>query len=100
MSAGHETITYRGKRVVRALGTILITVCALMTVLGTTVWEAELRGPMYALYWSWCFLLLGITIFVALLDLVMIRRAGRRTRRELFRQQFESDRPNGKSRTD
>jgi hypothetical protein len=100
MSAEHETITYRGKRVVRAVGTILITVCALMAVLGTTVWESELRGPLYVLYWGWCFLLLMITVFVALVDLVMIRRAGRQTRRELFRQQFESDRPNGKSRTD
>ena len=88
MSAGNESITYRGKRVVRAVGAILITVCALMAVLGTTVWEAELRGPMYALYWGWCFLLLLITIFVALVDLVMIRRAGRQSRRELFREQF------------
>ena len=88
MSAEHETITYRGKRVVRAVGAILITVCALMAVLGTTVWEAELRGPMFALYWSWCFLLLVITMFVALADLMMIRRAGRQTRRKIFRQQF------------
>jgi TRAP-type C4-dicarboxylate transport system permease small subunit len=92
MSAEHETITYRGKRVVRAVGAILITVCALMAVLGTTVWAAELRGPMYALYWSWCFLMLVITMFVALVDLVMIRRVSRQTRRELFRQQF-ADKP-------
>jgi hypothetical protein len=88
MSAGHESITYRGKRVVRVLGAILLTGCAVMAVLGSTLWQSQLQGPLYALYWSWCFLLLAITMLVALLDMVLIRRAGRQTRRELFRQQF------------
>jgi len=92
MSADHETLTYRGKRVVRTLGTILITGCSLMVVLGATVWSEPLKGPRYVLYWSWCFLLWLATILVALLDLVMIRRAGRHSRRELFRQQFMSGR--------
>ena len=69
-----------------------------MVVLGTTVWREQLRGPRYVLYWSWCFLLLWITILVALFDLAMIRRAGRQRRRELFRQQFESNRPPDDSR--
>ena len=63
-----------------------------MVVLGTTLWREELRGPRYALYWSWCFLLLLVTIFVALLDLLLIRRASGQSRRELFRRQFKDDR--------
>jgi len=89
MSAGRETLSYRGKRLIRAIGAILITASCLMVVLGVTVWSAQLQGFRYLLYWSWCFLLLMLTVLVALIDLLMIRRADRRTRRELFRQQFE-----------
>jgi TRAP-type C4-dicarboxylate transport system permease small subunit len=88
MSAGNDTLTYRGKRVVRTLGTILITACCLMVVLGATLWSEQLKGPRYVLYWSWCFLLLMLTIFVALLDMLLVRRASRQTRRQLLRDQF------------
>jgi cobalamin biosynthesis protein CobD/CbiB len=90
MSAGKETLTYPGKRVVRFIGALLTTVCCLMVVLGATVWAERLQGPRYVLYWSWCFLLLVLTLAVALLDLVMIRRASRQTRRQLFHDQFRS----------
>ena len=89
MSADHETLTYRGKRVVRTVGTTLITACCLMVVFGQTLWSEQLKGPRYALYWGWCFLLLLVTIFVALLDLALIRRASR----QLFREQFLAHRP-------
>ncbi len=94
MSADSEhSLSYRGKTVVRTIGTILITSCCAMVVLGTTVWSEQLKGPRYMLYWGWCFLLLMLTIFVALFDLVLVRRASRQTSRELLQQQFMSDRP-------
>jgi hypothetical protein len=80
-----------GQRILRVLGTIFLTVCAAMFVLGLTIWEEELRGPMFAIYWSWCFLLAVITIFIALWDMVLVRRTFRRQRRELFRQEFMTD---------
>lgn len=92
MGASFETLTYRGKGVVRAVGTILITACCVLVVLGMTIWSEQLKGPRYILYWSWCFLLLLITILVALIDALMIRRASLRTRRELFRKQFTNPR--------
>ncbi len=83
-----DTTLTRGQRILRVLGTILLIVCAGMFVLGLTIWEEDLRGPMFAIYWSWCFLLAVITIFIALWDMVLVRRAYRRQRRELFRHEF------------
>jgi hypothetical protein len=94
------SITYRGKRIVRAAGTILITACAGMVVLGVTVLSDQLQGPRYVLYWSWCFLITAAALLVALIDMVMIRRAGDLTRRKLFREQFASSRPAKDSRPD
>jgi hypothetical protein len=92
MSADSDTLSYRGKRVVRTIGTILVTTCCAMVVLGTTVWSEPLQGPRYLLYWSWCFLLLMLTFLTALFDMLMVRRASRQTRQELYRQKFMSDR--------
>jgi hypothetical protein len=83
-----QTLTYRGKPIVRAIGTILLTACALMVVLGVTVFSNSLHGLRYATYWSWCFLLTTAAIIVALWDMLMLRRAGKQTRRQLFREQF------------
>ena len=87
-STPEKTLTYRGKAIVRAIGTILITACALMVVLGLTVLTNWLQGLRYAMYWSWCFLITTAAIIVALCDMLMLRRAGKQTRRQLFRQQF------------
>lgn len=92
MSADSDSLSYRGKRVIRTIGTILITACCGMVVLGTTVWSEQLQGPRYVLYWSWCFLLLMLTFVTALFDMVMVRRASRQIRRELYRQKFMSNR--------
>ena len=92
MGAGQETITYPGKRIVRVIGTVLITACCVLVVLGLTVWSEQLKGPRYVIYWSWCFLLLLITMLTALVDAMMIRRTSRQTRRELLRKQFTKPR--------
>ena len=78
MSADNDSLTYRGKKLVRTLGTILITACCAMVVLGSTLWHDQLKGPRYILYWGWCLLLVLITIGGALFDLLMIRRVSRR----------------------
>jgi hypothetical protein len=86
-------LSYPGKAIVRTVGAILISACAAMVVFGVTILSDWLQGPRYVLYWSWCFLVTALSLLVALYDMIMIRRTGRHTRRELFRQQFKPDRP-------
>ena len=91
LSPDEKPLPYRGKSVVRTIGTTLLTACSLMLIIGLTVLFDRLHGPQFVLYWSWCFLITTVAILVALYDMLMIRRAGRRTRRALFRNQFMSD---------
>ena len=79
---------FGGKFIVRACGTALIIVCCLMVVLGTTVLSDQLHGPQYLLYWSWCFLITLLAALAALLDLLLVRRAGQRSRQALLHEQF------------
>ncbi|HUK82977.1 MAG TPA: hypothetical protein VLZ12_10140 [Verrucomicrobiae bacterium] len=89
MSANQDKLPpYRGQLAVRTIGTILLTSCALMLVLGLTVLVDRLHGPRFVLYWSWCFLIATAAILVALFDMLMIRRTSRQTRRALFREQL------------
>ena len=81
----------RLQRGVRLAGTGLLTGCAGMVILGTTVLADQLHGPRYLLYWSWCFLLAVGAIVAAMWDVILVRRAFRRTRRELFREKFMTD---------
>jgi hypothetical protein len=83
-----DKLNYRGKGVVRLLSTVLITICCLMVLLGSTVWSNQLGGPLYLLYWSWCFLTAILAGLLAVLDMILIRRASQQTRQELLRRQF------------
>ena len=83
-----EKLNYRGKGVVRLLGGVLITICCLMVILGSTVLADRLAGPLYVIYWSWCFLTAMGATLMAVLDMILIRRASIRTRQELLRRQF------------
>jgi hypothetical protein len=76
--------------VVRILGGALLTGSAFMVVLGVTLLAGTLHGPRFALYWSWCFLLAVAAMLMAIWDLVLLRGAYRRRRRELFEQEFRS----------
>ena len=87
-----NSFSYRGKTVVRTIGTILISACCVMVVVGVTLLSDRLKGPPFVLYWSWCFLIAAGALLTALFDMVMVRRASRQTRRELFRQQFTGNR--------
>jgi hypothetical protein len=89
LSANQDKLPpYRGQLVVRTIGTILLTACSLMLILGLTVLADRLHGPQFALYWSWCFLITTAAILVALFDMLMIRRTSKQTRRALFREKF------------
>jgi high-affinity Fe2+/Pb2+ permease len=94
MSAGQpleeKPLSYRGQPVVRAIGAVLLTACALMLILGMTVLSARLQGPRYLLYWCGCLLVAVAAMIVALWDMLLLRRASRQTRRSLFREQFMS----------
>jgi hypothetical protein len=81
----------RGQIVLRVFGTLLVTACALMAVLGSTVLADRLHGMQFVLYWSWCLVLTFATIIAALWDMLLVRRAVMRTQRELFRRQFMSE---------
>jgi len=89
MSAPPEPkLNYRGKFVVRTLGTIFITVCVAMIVCGETLLKDDLHGPQFVLYWTWCFLITLLAGITAAVDLICVRRMGKKTRRELFQREF------------
>jgi hypothetical protein len=84
----HKLPLSPGQRILRYAGGIILSACAVMLVLGVTVLADRLHGPQFVLYWTWCFLLSVAAIGVALWDMLLVRRASKQTRRELFRKQF------------
>ncbi len=82
----------------RVVGAVLLTACALLVVLGSTVLAPQLQGPRFLLYWTWCTLLTLAALIIALADMFLVRRASRRTHRELFRRQFMSSNLRNKPR--
>ncbi len=80
----------RPRLVVRIAGGFVLTTCAMMAVLGATVWSERLQGEAFVVYWSWCFLLAVAAILLALTDLVLLGRAYRQSRRALFEQEFKT----------
>jgi hypothetical protein len=77
-----------GQIILRICGGVLLTVCALMVVLGMTVLDKRLHGLQFVLYWTWCLLLTFGAIILALGDMLLVRRTLNRTRRELFEREF------------
>jgi membrane protein implicated in regulation of membrane protease activity len=82
----------RGQIVLRVFGAVFLTACALMAVLGFTVFAARLHGMQFVLYWSWCLVLTFAAIIAALWDMLLVRRASKKTQREMFRRQFINQR--------
>jgi len=81
----------RGQRILRYVGAVILSCCAVLVVLGSTILAERLRGPQFILYWSWCLLLTVVAIVIALWDMLLVRRASKRTRQELFQRQFMSE---------
>ena len=78
----------RGQRILRYLGAVMLFACAVMFVLGLTVMRKRIHGLQLVRYWTWCFLLAVGSIVCALWDMILVRRAFKQTRRQLFRNQF------------
>jgi hypothetical protein len=78
----------RGHRAVRYAGSVVLSSCAVMLVLGLTGLRNELLGPRFVIYWASCFLLALVSMGFACGDMILVRRAYKRTRRELFRSEF------------
>jgi hypothetical protein len=78
----------RGQRVLRYVGAVILSACAVMLVLGLTALRDRLHGLQLVQYWTWCFLLAIGSIVCALWDAILVRRAFHQKRRELFREQF------------
>jgi hypothetical protein len=78
----------RAQYALRVVGAVLLFICALMVILGSTVLAPQLHGPRFLVYWTWCTLLTVAAIIIALWDMLLVRRASKRTHRELFREQF------------
>jgi hypothetical protein len=91
MNANHDKLPLsRWQIALRIVGATLLTVCALMVVLGSTILAPQLQGPQFLLYWIWCSLLTLAAIIIALWDMLLVRRASKRIHRELFHKQFMS----------
>lgn len=87
MSANAK-LTYRGKFVVRALGTLFIVACVGMIICGETFLRDRLVGAWFVFYWTWCFLITLLAGILAVVDLVCVRRAAKRDRRALVEREF------------
>ena len=87
-AAGDKLPISRGQRALRYIGAVVLSACAVMFVLALTVLRDRLHGLQLARYWTWCFLLAIASIICALWDMILVRRAFKQTRRQLFRDQF------------
>lgn len=91
MNANPEKLPLsRGQIALRIVGGVLLTTCAVMVVLGSTLLAKQLQGPRFLVYWTTCLLLTFIAMTIALWDMLLVRRISIRTRRELFRREFMS----------
>lgn len=79
------------QRILRYVGAVVLSSCAVMLVLGSTILAERLHGPQFLIYWSWCLLLTIVAIIIALWDMLLVRHASKRTRQELFQRQFMSE---------
>jgi hypothetical protein len=99
MNANHDKLPLpRWQYALRVVGAILLFACALMVILGSTILAPQLQGPQFLLYWTWCTLLTLAAIIIALWDMLLVRRASKRTHRELFHKEFMASDLREKSR--
>lgn len=63
----------------------LISACGMM-IWGFTLLDPHLRGWGYIVYWTICLILTMLALATALLDMLLVRQAGREERRALRKQ--------------
>ena len=68
----------------RVLGAVVLTLAALMLVLGETVLNQRLSAAVFIVYWLVCFLLTMTAIVVAFADVKDLQRKAGREQRDLL----------------
>jgi hypothetical protein len=68
----------------RWFGLLFLVLAAGMLIWGETLLRPRLRGSLFVFYWLACFVLTGLAILIALLDLRATRRRIEQERRELL----------------
>jgi hypothetical protein len=68
----------------RRVGIFFLAAAGAMLVLGLTLLAGRLRGAGFVVYWLVCFLLTGLAMLTALLDLFIVRHRQREEQRELI----------------
>ena len=68
----------------RWFGLLFLVLAAGMLIWGQTVLQPHLRGVWFLLYWLACFILTGLAILTALLDMRATRRRTREEQRDLI----------------
>ncbi len=68
----------------RWFGLFFLVVAASMLIWGQTILRPWLVGMLFVVYWLICFVMTGLAIVVALLDLRATRRRSRAERRDLL----------------
>ncbi len=74
----------------RVVGGIFMGGAILMVIAGSTVWADRLQGSSFLIYWLICALLTILTLIIAMLDLLLIRRRSREQHKELIRDILDS----------
>jgi hypothetical protein len=75
----------------RWFGLFFLVVSVGILIWGQTVLQEflALHPRAFVIYWLCCFTFTGLAILVALVDVIIIRKRGRREQRELFRKTFQ-----------
>jgi hypothetical protein len=68
----------------RWFGLFFLVVAAGMLIWGETIFRPRLTGLVFVFYWLACFVLTGLAIVIALVDLRATRRRGREEQRHLL----------------
>jgi hypothetical protein len=67
----------------RWFGALYLALAAGLLIWGQTVLKPYLQGPVFILYWLACFVLTGLSMLIALLDVRAMRRQTRQQQRDL-----------------
>jgi hypothetical protein len=84
------TATRRRRRV----GLVFLGIALLLAIAGQTLLRQHLDGLVFLFYWLACLVALGLSVAIALLDLLLVRQEARREQLELLRQTLAPPRPN------
>lgn len=88
-----EPIRYRGKKIVRLIGVVILALCLVMIAIGFGLGTDQLDPKWQLVFWGLCILLPMVAILIAMVDIMLIGRATRIRRMKLFRETFSRPHP-------